>query len=313
MSSPARDLNRESFDMQYKDLINAENCRRLYRSFMRLAVRVPFLLISAAGPLLADNSVTTAGITITQLANEGAMVSDGKTRILIDALVVEPYSIYGGLPAEAIPVFEQLSGPFSSIDLVLVSHRHHDHNQPRFACRFMQASTQSRLISSSQVLGLMREKCRQFLISSERISEMDPQYGEPEVIELKNARISVFPLSHGTGKYARLQNYGHLIEIGGMKVLHVGDAAMDPTDFSRAGLDRVDIDVALIPFWYFQPGPGSEVIREFLDAPHKIAVHIPPGEMAEVQAYMRKTFPTVMILENPLDQASFSAAPRPPH
>jgi len=297
--------------MPFKDQINADINHRFIRVLTKLTVSALILLVWACGSLPADDSISTTGITITQLANEGAMISDGETRILIDAMVVEPYSIYGGLPAEAIPVFEQLSGPFSEIDLVLVSHRHHDHNQPRFACSFMQASSHSKMISSSQVLGLMREKCRQFLSSSGRVSEMNPQYGEPHIIELENVQISVFPLSHGTGKYARLQNYGHLIEIGGMKVLHVGDAAMKPADFSRAGLDKLEIDVALIPFWYFQPGPGSEVIKAFLDAPHKIAVHIPPGEMAEVQEYMKESFPQVTILENPLDQASFTAPPRP--
>jgi L-ascorbate metabolism protein UlaG (beta-lactamase superfamily) len=297
--------------MQFKDLINADFENYICRPLMKLAMSAIVLLVCAGSPLLADDPTPTAGITITQLANEGAMISDGETRILIDAMVVEPYSIYGGLPAQAFSAFEQLSGPFSAIDLVLVSHRHHDHNQPRFACSFMQTSAHSKLISSPQVLGLMREKCRQFLSSSDRVSEMDPQYGEPHVIELENVQISVFPLSHGTGKYARLQNFGHLIEIGGLKVLHVGDAAMDPADFSRAGLDKVDIDVVLIPFWYFQPGPGSEVIKAFLDAPHKIAVHIPPGEMAEVQEYMRESFPQVTILENPLDQVSFTATARP--
>jgi L-ascorbate metabolism protein UlaG (beta-lactamase superfamily) len=298
--------------MQSKDPINADFENFICRPLMKLAMSAIVLLVCAGSPLLADDPSPAVGITVTQLANEGAMISDGETRILIDAMVVEPYSIYGGLPAQAIAAFEQLSGPFSAIDLVLVSHRHHDHNQPRFACSFMQASAHSKLISSPQVLGLMREKCRQFLSGNNRVEEMDPQYEEPHVIELNNVRITVFPLSHGTGKYARLQNYGHLIEIGGLKVLHVGDAAMNAADFSRAGLDKVNIDVALIPFWYFQPGPGSEVIDAFLDAPHKIAVHIPPGEMAEVQEYMRESFPSVAILENPLDQASFSAAPQPP-
>lgn len=252
-----------------------------------------------------------ADVTVTQLANEGVILSDGDSRVMIDGFVVDTYSVYGGLPPEAAALFRANSGPFAGIDLALVSHRHHDHNQPAHACTFMQASANTRLHTGSQVIGLMREKCRPFVISSPRVREISPQYDAPEILESGGVKIRVFPLSHGSRKYAKIQNYGHLVELGGLTVLHVGDAAMDPTDFARAGLDRVAIDVALIPFWYFQPGPGGTVIRDFLDARFKIAVHIPPGEMEEVKAYLQQDYPRVMVLEKPLDQAVFSATPPP--
>lgn len=276
--------------------------RKIRNTFAHAAVLTA--LLSLAGPLFAD-------ITITQLANEGVMVTDGQTRVLIDGMVVEPYSIYGGLPPDGVASFEQVEGAFASIDLALVSHRHHDHNQPRFACRFMQGSTGTELHSSGQVLGLMREKCREFVIQSPRVHEIDPQYGAPVDIREGSARVTVFPLSHGTRKYARIQNYGHLLELGGMAVLHIGDAAMDGTDFARAGLEHAEIDVALIPYWYFQPGPGESVFRQYMDAPHKIAVHIPPGEMQEIEAHIRQAFPEVLILQ-PLDEARFTASDPPP-
>jgi L-ascorbate metabolism protein UlaG (beta-lactamase superfamily) len=265
---------------------------------------VVLLACAVSAPLPAD-------VTITQLANEGVIVTDGETRIMIDGMVVETYSIYGGLPPELAPLFEQASGPFSSVALALASHQHHDHNQPRFACKFLQSSATTDFASSAQVLGLMREKCRQFVTTSPRVREIDPQYGEAVHLEAGNAKVTVFLLSHGTRKYAKLQNFGHLLEIGGMRVLHIGDAAMDPTDFARAGLDQVEVDIALIPFWYFQPGPGMQVVDRFLDAPHKIAVHIPPGEMEEIKAYLSEEYPRVMILENTLDQARFSATAPP--
>jgi L-ascorbate metabolism protein UlaG (beta-lactamase superfamily) len=274
------------------------------RFVARLIRSICITSLMASAPVLAD-------VTVTQLANEGVILSDGETRIMIDGMVVEPYSVYGGLPPEAATQFDQAAGAFAGVDVALSSHRHHDHNQPRFACRFMQVSDDTRLYSSSQVLGLMREKCREFVTTSPRVNEIDPQYGEPYSLSQGGAAVTVFPLSHGTRKYARIQNYGHLVELGGMTVLHIGDAAMDPTDFQRAGLDRVEIDVALIPFWFFQPGPGADVIKQYMDAPVKMAVHIPPGEMAEVKDYMSAEYPDVMILENPLDEVRFSSGSRP--
>jgi len=261
-------------------------------------------LVLASSPVYSD-------ITVTQLANEGVIISDGETRVIIDGMVVEPYSVYGGLSPEAASQFDQAAGAFSGVDLALVSHRHHDHNQPRYACQFMQQSEGTRLVSSAQVLGLMREKCRPLVTTSPRVSEIDPQYGEPHVFSQGGANVTVFPLSHGTRKYAKIQNYGHLIELGGMTILHIGDAAMDPVDFQRAGLDQVDLDVALVPFWYFQPGPGADVISQYLDAPHKIANHIPPSEMEEIRTHMNAAYPGVLILEAPLNEVSFSPTVQP--
>jgi L-ascorbate metabolism protein UlaG (beta-lactamase superfamily) len=263
-------------------------------------------------PLLLASGLLQADITVTQLANEGVIVSDGETRIMIDGMVVEPYSVYGGLPAEAATLFEEASGAFDQVDLALASHRHHDHNQPRFACQFMERSEGTIFVSSSQVLGLMREKCRQLVTTSPRIKQIDPQYGDPHRFTQGDANVTVFPLSHGTRKYAKIQNYGHLIELGGMTMLHIGDAAMDPADFERAGLAQLEIDVVLIPFWYFQPGPGASVIGQYMDAPVKIAVHIPPGEMEEIRSYMDEEYPRVIILESPLNEVRFSSTRQQP-
>jgi len=249
-----------------------------------------------------------ADITITQLANDGAIISDGTTRVMIDGMVVEPYSVYGGLPENAAAMFKKASGPYAGIDLALASHRHHEHNQPFFACEFLKNSKDTVFVSSSQVLGLMREKCRKLVTTDPRIREIDPQYGEPQVFEVKGAKVTVFLLSHGVFKYATIQNYGHLIEIGGMTVLHIGDAEVSPEDFQTAGLDQVKVDVALIPFGFFRQGPGTAIVQQYMDAPVKIAIHIPPDEMDEIKADIGENFPAVTILEPTLKEMSVSSA-----
>jgi len=261
--------------------------------------------------LLAGSfSSALAEVTVTKLANDGVLLSDGRTTIMIDGMVVEPYAIYGGLPEAFQPDYFAASGPFANVDMALASHRHHDHNQPSPACKFLQASAKTRFVSSTQVLDLLREKCRSLVTTDPRIRVIDPQYGIPEVIMVGDVRISVFPLSHGTGKYAKLQHFGHLVEFGEVTVLHVGDAAMDPTDYVRAGLDQMQIDVAIIPFWYFQPGPGAEVVNNYINADQKIALHIPPDEMKEVTDHLTIHFPEVEVLIQPMDQTRFSPPSR---
>ena len=256
--------------------------------------------------------VVRADVIITQLANEGVVLSDGGSeRVMIDGMVVEPYSVYGGLSEELVEWYFQAAGPFAGIRLALASHQHHDHNQPGPACRFLQESTGTLFASSAQVLDLMREKCRQFVITSPRVRIIDPSYEQPAAIQEGAVHVTAFRLSHGVGKYASLQNFAHLVEIGGLRVLHLGDAAMDPEDFIRAGVDTMNADVALIPFWFYQPGPGGEIVRRFLNTPHQIAEHIPPREMQEVLEYMRLEYPHVLVLQKPLDSVQFSSTDRP--
>ncbi|MSQ98824.1 MAG: MBL fold metallo-hydrolase [Xanthomonadales bacterium] len=256
--------------------------------------------------------VLPADVTVTQLANEGVILSDGgKNQVMIDGMVTEPYSLYGGLPENVVALYSRASGPFAEIEVALVSHQHHDHNQPAASCQLMQKSTGTLLVSSQQVVDLMHEKCRQLAVAGARIKVIDPQYGQPEVMQLGDIKITAFRLSHGGGKYAVLQNFGFLVEIGGMRVLHVGDADMNAADFIRAGVHSMGIDIALLPFWYFAPGPGGELVSTYIDVPHKIANHIPPGEMAETKEYMQGAYPDVLILENPMDQVSFSPAVSP--
>ena len=261
---------------------------------------------------LVFGAALQADVTVTRLANAGVILDDGAARVMIDGMVVEPYAVYGGLPDAAAADFLRASGEFSDIDLAFVSHRHHEHNQPEYACKFLQNSPGTELYSSEQVIGLVREFCREFTTGSGRVHRIEPQLGQPQVIERGDLRVTVFPLSHGARKYANIHNLAHLVELGGMKVLHVGDAAFEPTDYEQSGLADIKLDVALIPIAYFQPGPGIEIIERYLNAPVKIAVHIPPGEMDEIRPLMAESHPQVFLLEEPMQQLRFSAAAPPP-
>jgi L-ascorbate metabolism protein UlaG (beta-lactamase superfamily) len=269
-------------------------------SFAKRRISELLLALALGNPAMAD-------VSLTQLANEGVLIDDGETRVMIDGMVVEPYSIYAGLPPRAAADFDAVTGLFAGIDLVLASHRHHDHNQPAFACDFMQRSEESALYTSSEVIGLMREKCRDFVTGSARVVMIDPQPGQPVVIEHGSARVTAYRLSHGKRKYAKIENLAHHVELGGVSILHIGDGAMDLAEFERAGLGGMEADVAIIPVWFFQPGPGAAVVEAYLDAPLKLAAQVPPDEVDEARRFLAEHYPRVRLLE-PLER--LRVAPR---
>lgn len=280
------------------------------QSSVQTVVKLAMVIMLAMG---LSSKVLLADVIVIQLANGGVILSDGKdTSVMIDGMVAESYSIYAGLPNEVATQLFKAAGPFSGIDLALSSHQHHHHNQPVTACAFLQESPGTVFASSTQVIDLVREKCRQYATSSKNVQVVDPQYGQPITVQAGDATVTIFLLSHGGGRNSVVKNFGHLVEIGGMRVLHLGGADMNPMDFARAGVDKMSVDVALIPFLFFQPGPGPDIVSTYLNAPNQIADQIPPSEFAEVKSYMLVEYPDVLILDDALDQVRFTVAAPPP-
>ena len=257
------------------------------------------LLFIFSQPLAAD-------ITITFLGNEGVLISDGTSKVLIDGFLAEPFAIYEGLTEQATAQQSRAASPFDNIGLALASHRHFDHFQPDQACRFMKASPATLFVSSPQVQVLLKDRCKPFAATNKNIRSIIPALGVSERVRRGGLSAEIFPLSHGVGKYAVLQNYGHLVELGGMTVLHIGDAAMDSAHFIVAGLQNRQLDVALIPYWFLVQTTGRHLVSQYMDARYKIAVHIPPKEYQEIKSILAEEMPEVIMFDSRMSELRFS-------
>jgi L-ascorbate metabolism protein UlaG (beta-lactamase superfamily) len=71
-----------------------------------------------------------------------------------------------------------------------------------------------------------------------------------------------------------VQNIAYLIEISGIRILHVGDADTNPGAFDRIGIDSVD--AVIVPQWF--DGEKGKSIIEKLTPKKIIFTHIAPGK-----------------------------------
>jgi L-ascorbate metabolism protein UlaG (beta-lactamase superfamily) len=85
----------------------------------------------------------------------------------------------------------------------------------------------------------------------------------------------VLPLHHGTG--SQTQNLGFVVEIGGAKVLHVGDTEASAADLAPHGLYDAGIDVALLPVWFYSY-PSFDASVRALRARRLVAFHVAPAD-----------------------------------
>jgi L-ascorbate metabolism protein UlaG (beta-lactamase superfamily) len=235
-------------------------------------------------------------LNIVALANEGFLLRSADQAVLIDAFLSKPYAGYDALPVDVLARLEAAETPFAGIDLALVSHEHADHVQAEPARRFLAASPGTLLATSPQVLAIVVGDDAAGVPNHEAYL---PEPGETVVVERNGVRVEFLRLSHGR-RFASIQNLGHVITIGGQRVLHLGDAATEAANFRPYALPGRELDVALVPYWYFTERGGRALVEEHLPARHVIACHIPSGERAEIASQLAASYPHVIVPRTPL-------------
>ncbi|MEM7481655.1 MAG: MBL fold metallo-hydrolase [Acidobacteriota bacterium] len=265
----------------------------------RTAARSALLLLSGLavaclppwGAALAEED--RGGVKVTFLANEGVLLEADGEAVMIDGFVTEPYSEYGALPDEtaaALAGTQAGDGRFDSVVLALVSHVHRDHFQPEPAAIFLRGHPDAQLVSSPQVLAALAGD-GEFANARSLL----PKPGETEKLRQGKIEVEILRLRHGGRAWGEIENLGHLIHLGGQTILHIGDADTAAGNFAAYDLASREIDLALIPYWFFWPEGGRQTVKNHLVGRYTAAVHIPPKDFDEIAKALAKSHPNVRV------------------
>jgi L-ascorbate metabolism protein UlaG (beta-lactamase superfamily) len=238
-------------------------------------------------------------LELVYLANEGFLVRVGETKLLIDAFVTQPFAGYAALPEELHADLVAGKPPFDGIELALASHFHRDHFQPAPAAEFLSAHQETRLVSSPQVVDDLGRELGDDA-AAERLSVLLPE--QKQMLERleQGIRVELLRLPHtGGARSAGVQNLGHRIELAGVGLLHVGDADVGTEELAEYELEKRAIDVALVPYWTLGDSQGIALARRHTGARRLVAVHIPPGEVADVKQRLAALDPEILVFEKP--------------
>jgi L-ascorbate metabolism protein UlaG (beta-lactamase superfamily) len=260
----------------------------------------------AIAPESADSSLTHAPtVEITYIANEGVLISSGDKQVLIDGLHREYQRSYAFLPPAQREKIETAKAPFDEIDLILVSHLHLDHFHPESVGLHLQHNSKALLVSSQQVVDEVEKNFKNYEAIKARVTSATPPWKEKVAMKVAGIEFKILSLRHGTGRHATIQNLGHLIKLGGKKLLHIGDADTAVENFEKFNLDQEGIDIAFIPFWFLLGTDGQTVVREHIKPKQIIAVHISPDESQEVTGQIRQAFPNAVAFTTLLEKRSY--------
>ena len=225
---------------------------------------------SASAPTVRDSLV------ITFLANEGVMISSGGTTVLIDALFGEGLSGYGIVTQPTRTALERGQPPFDRVNAVLATHIHNDHFEARPVFEHLKHNVSATFISSSEAVRQVHAvDAASARAMAPRLIGIDPPRAQRvRVATAGTATIYALGLPHGPD--AEPVNVGFVVDIGGRRVMHVGDGDVRPNEFASLKLGELGIDVALLsPHYLTNPGLREAVRRDI--KPKTVAViHGPP-------------------------------------
>jgi L-ascorbate metabolism protein UlaG (beta-lactamase superfamily) len=243
--------------------------------------------------------------SITYIANEGVLISSGRKQVLIDGLHREYKPAYAFPPPDLLSSLELARPPYDEIDLVLVSHLHLDHFHPESVGLHLKNNRGAQLVSSAQIVDLVRKQYSDFPKIENRVREVAPTWKTKSAFSVGGINLQVLGLRHGSAHFSWIQNLGHLIEIDGRKFLHLGDADMTDENFASFRLHEEGIDVAFIPYWFLLSENGRALVRKQFNPKTVIAVHVPPAEAEKLAAEIPKNYPGAIVLKKILETRSF--------
>ncbi len=272
-----------------------------------LALALP-ALAQVRPPATGELQVPEAAVQeveVTFLANEGFLLRSGRYSVLIDAFVKEPFYIYEALPPLVYQDLVRAAPPFDGLVLALVSHDHSDHFHARGIERYLNHNKQAQLITSAQVITSLKTAAKDFAAIQEQVTPVRVEIGKPEILMHEEMSIRFLGLRHTGAENEKVQNLGHLLHMGALKILHVGDAEPSIENFAAYGLGGMELDIAFVPYWYFGSPEGQSVIEQQLKPRTLVACHVPPKELEKFVAAMGQAYPDLVIFKEALEKRTF--------
>lgn len=248
-----------------------------------------------AAPSHSQAPATQDGVTITFLANEGVMLTAGDKKVLIDGLFVR-YKGYA-VPAESTQVaLRDARAPFDGVDLILVTHRHGDHFHPVPVNAHLRTNFGATLVASRQVIDSLLGYAPARALPAARLlaRTTPPATRRREVVN--GIAVEILGLRHHD-----LEHNGYIVEIGGRRVLHVGDTDDAESAFPPFRLDTARIDVALLPQWMVRNEKQRRAVERWIRPRQVVAFHVGAGEGEQAARAVRAAMPAAVTFTRSLE------------
>jgi len=277
-----------------------------FRLFVLLAIA---FVLGAGLPTAANSQAVSARVTY--IGNEGFFLSTGGAGVLVDALVRRGIRPYVKANAQDREQLELAQGPFDQVTLVLATHHHADHFDAQAVRSHLERNPNAVFVSTAQAVELVLETGPGAAALGTRLIAVQPEEGTVERLSFPGVELDVFNLHHGRDRQPVVENLGFLVDVEGLRFLHVGDTEATRDELMALALGGLEIDVAFIPYWKLLWGePGF--VEDAIGSARVAAMHIPSaraqsdyfGEFEDLDGLvggLEEAYPGILVFVEPTD------------
>jgi L-ascorbate metabolism protein UlaG (beta-lactamase superfamily) len=239
------------------------------------------------------------------IANMGAMIEHGETKIVFDPLFRYDYDTYDRVPTKFENALHAGTEPFNSIDAVFISHHHGDHFDPATILKLLNAQPMIELFGPEQAAAAIRElvvdpedpvlKRVHGLSLENHTTAVDIEFG-PLLIEAIRVPHEGWP-----GYHADVENIVFRVTLDSKTtVMHFGDA--DPVDEHFSGnpehWKERQTHFAMPPYWFFFSKEGRQILGDRIGAVNVVGMHV-PTKIPDDRASRRESLQNVDLFTQP--------------
>jgi ankyrin repeat protein/L-ascorbate metabolism protein UlaG (beta-lactamase superfamily) len=251
----------------------------------------------------------TETAVIRYIGTDGFLIQAGGRSVLVDGLVRNPWG-YTNTPERALALMKGRKPPFDKLDLLLFSHAHRDHFEPRMALDVLAAQPGAVLVGDGLVeKDLLETGTDEVKKLGPRVRILGLKVGERTNLEANGIPLTVLGVNHADREPAYL-TLGYIMDLGPFRIYHQGDLFPDANMAFLASIpwEEMKIDIAFFDPFFLQNDASRKIVLDRIRPSAVILMHMRDDEGERYYSQLKTGVPQVLYYRGPMESKRFVKA-----